>query len=72
MIMATAQSTAAKPRVCVYETRGLEFAGDGLHRPRRLKCVAVANSLEEGSERLFTFTRLLESPIEVGPNHKCC
>ena len=33
--MAIARCMAAKPRVSVYDARGLEFAGDGLHRPER-------------------------------------
>ena len=39
-------------------------------RKWRLKCRAVADSLEEAGERLFTFTRLPAEPMEVGANHE--
>ena len=40
-------------------------------RKWRLKCRAVADSLEEAGERLFTFTRLPAKPMEIGPNDQC-
>ncbi len=36
-------------------------------RKWRLKCRAVADSLEEAGERLFTFTRLPASRWKLGP-----
>ena len=37
-------------------------------RKWRLKCRAVADSLAEAGDKLFTFTRLSKSPMEISPN----
>ena len=39
-------------------------------RKWRLKCRAVADSLEEAGDRLFAFTRLPGKPMEVGSDHQ--
>ena len=43
------------------ETRRKSFL-----RKWRLKCRAVADSLEEAGEQLFAFTRLARQPVEIG------
>ena len=40
-------------------------------RKWRLKCRAVADSLEEAGDRLFTFTRLPTEPVALGPHQQC-
>ena len=47
------------------ETRRSSFI-----RKWRLKCRAVADSLEEAGGRLFTFTRL-QTLVAVGAHHRC-
>src|SRR5512146_832343 len=39
-------------------------------RKWRIKCKAVAESLEEAADRLFTFTRLGSVAVEIRPHHK--
>jgi transposase-like protein len=39
-------------------------------RKWRVKCRAVADSLEEAGERLFTFVRFPAKPMEIDPNHQ--
>jgi hypothetical protein len=36
----------------------------------RLKCRAVADSLEEAGDRLFTFARFPQKPMEIDPNYE--
>ena len=49
------------------ETRRKSFI-----RKWRLKCRAVADSLEEAGDRLFTFARLPGQPVAIGAYHQCC
>ena len=46
--------------------RGKQFI-----RKWRLKCKAVAESLEEAGDKLFTFTRFPGKPMEIDPHVKC-
>jgi len=40
-------------------------------RKWRLKCRAVADSLEEAGDKLFTFTRFPKKPVEIDPHIEC-
>jgi hypothetical protein len=51
--------------------RGRTARGRAFIRKWRLKCKAVADSLEEASDRLFTFTLAVARPMEELVNHQC-
>jgi len=40
-------------------------------RKWRLRCRAVADSLEEAGDKLFTFTRFPKRPVEIDPHIEC-
>src|SRR3954447_11967235 len=48
------------------ETRRKSFI-----RKWRLKCRAVADSLEEAGDRLFSFSRLPDMSVAIGTHHQC-